>query len=1107
MLHDRHAAAARALARRLVRGEEEVDDVVAEAFTRILDLVGRGGGPGDAFRTYLLTVVRRTVHDRARIESRQVTPDDPFDPAVPFVDPALAGLERSMLARAFLSLPERWRAVLWHVEVERAEPADVAPLLGLSRDELSPLAYQAREGLRQAYVRLYLSASPDPACVPVLGRMVAHVRGGLSRRDSRTVTAHARGCARCRAVLTELTDISAGLRVVVGPLLAGPAFPEYAADLSQGPASRGAAGSSMSALLRVTVTPSPEETAPFPQPVRRADAEHVDEEVLFWGTDGFWAADGDTADTEEAEEEDLAFWESEADRAEAERRARREGGGAPEDGAGSTGAHGNGSEGGRAGGGAGGGGSGAGGAGDDGFGAGGADAGDGEWEAGACGARRSPRLVGWLQRVAASRRVAVAGGAAVAVAAATTFAVASGRLTVDRLATSPMAHPLGSDRSPLTVVEPDPVSPPGPEPGDMTGGGRARLRATIDPLGAMVRGRSGIVAIRLRNSGRGPSAGVRAMVDLPVGITMMPPGSRGHGAVLGPATTPPRRTPPHDAPSPKEGTPARGGTTPGPDAATRRDPASGGDAASPRDPASGRDALSPRDPASPRDASPDLGALLGRGALPGLDSSPGPGTTPDLGTGATPGRAGASGGAEAEGGEGTSTRRHRHGTGSPASPRRSEAALARWTCRAVPEGARCARSPLRAGESTVLLLRVQVAADARDGAAPAVRVRAGRVRTAARAATGVRPAGAPARFATEGRVSVMAIGNSLLTCPGGQTGCAAARRREGARRDNDLWSMVPLDADRVGSTAASSAARLRMPRGGRIVWAGLYWSAGGSAPGPIRVRPPGHRRYEPVRPDEVEGARLPSGPAYQAFADVTGLVAASRREGEWWAADAPMEPGVSRHAGWSLVVIATDPARPYTRTVVLDGAVATGGGSAPLRLPLDGLAPGRTPDETPGAASDETLGATSGESLGATSGETPGAASGESAVGTPGAASGESAGESSGGTTPGRTTGRTSGLTASGRTEARVRLVTWEGDAELDGDTVSAGGGPLVPEGGDRDAANPFDGSTGGAAGMTFGVDVDTFETDLRDDPALTITSEKDAILFGIAAVSTRTRQ
>ncbi|MEV0150979.1 MULTISPECIES: sigma-70 family RNA polymerase sigma factor [unclassified Nonomuraea] len=981
-LHERHATAARALARQLVRGEEEIEDVVAEAFTKILDLVGRGGGPGDAFRTYLLTVVRRTVHDRARIESRQVSTGDTerFDPGVPFVDPALVGLEKSMIAQAFLSLPERWRAVLWHTEVEGAKPAEVAPLLGLSPNGVPELSYRAREGLRQAYIQMHLSASSGSACEPVLFRMGAHVRGALSRRDSRTVTGHVNGCARCHAVMTELTDIHGGLRAVIGPLLLGPVFPGYASALS-----RPAPAPPSSALVRVIPTPrgSPAPVgpdtaaveAPFGTPVA---AERAEEETAFWEEDA-GLADAD---------EDLGLWEDLGDRKggdrvgrdrEGEDRAGRDrdgedragrdrdgedrvhdrtGEGSPEDGR---------------------------------------SGGDGrsveEREAGACGARRTPCLLAWLQRVAASRRVAVAGGAAVAVVAATTFAVASGRHAVDRLPTSPMAHPLTPGRSPLTVTEPNPVSPPGPESG-WAAGGDARLRVTIDPLGALVRARPGIIAIRVRNSGGGPSAEVKALVDLPPGVAMMPPGSRGHGAVLGPATSPPRRsprTPPRRVLPSQEASPPRD-TSPGPAGPP------GGDVLP------GRDLL------------PGLGVLPGRDATPGRDTTPGSDAAP-----------------------GGAAKRHRRHAAAPPGAREAVgsvgtgSAVGGWVCRPVPEGARCVRGALRAGESTVLFLRVQVAPDAREGAAPAVRVRAGRQRTAARAAAGVRLSGAPARFATEGKVSVMAVGNSLLTCPGGQAGCPEARRREGTRRDNDLWSMVPLDADRTASTAASSAARLRMPRRGRVVWAGLYWSAGGGVPGPIRLRPPGHRRYEPVRPDQVVAGRLPSGAVYQAFADVTGLVANSRKDGDWWAADAPMEPGVSRHAGWSLVVISTGPAKPYTRTVVLDGAAVTGDGHGSLRLPLDGLTPGHGP--------------------------------------------------------------------------ARVRLVTWEGDAELGGDTVSAGGGPLVPEGGDRDAANPFDGSSGGATGTTFGVDVDTFEAELGDDPALTITSEKDAILFGIAAVTTRTRQ
>jgi DNA-directed RNA polymerase specialized sigma24 family protein len=40
------------LVRQLVRNRAEADDVVAETFAKILDLLRRGGGPDDAFRPY-----------------------------------------------------------------------------------------------------------------------------------------------------------------------------------------------------------------------------------------------------------------------------------------------------------------------------------------------------------------------------------------------------------------------------------------------------------------------------------------------------------------------------------------------------------------------------------------------------------------------------------------------------------------------------------------------------------------------------------------------------------------------------------------------------------------------------------------------------------------------------------------------------------------------------------------------------------------------------------------------------------------------------------------------------------------------------------------------
>ncbi|SDL10473.1 sigma factor [Nonomuraea jiangxiensis] len=751
-LYERHVAAARALARQLVRGAE-VEDVVAESFTKILDLVGRGGGPDSGFRTYLLTVVRRTVYDRGRVESRQVSTGEIelYDPGVPFVDPALVGLEKSLIARAFLSLPERWRAVLWHTEVERSKPADLTSLLGLSANGVAALAYRAREGLRQAYLQMHLNGVPQHQCRPVLGKMGAYVRGGLARRDSKVVDEHVSACEECHGVLLELADVDRGLRVMVGPLIAGPLFGGYAMALAKS----GAAGTGAGGLLRVL---------------------------------------------------------------------------------------------GRV--------------------------------------RHAPK-----------QQAAMAGGAAVT-AAVVVLALVSGsepvKVGAPPAVTPPVAQPPASAWPPPPTPSEEPTQVPPPAKGEPPA--RARLRATIDPLGALVRAQPGIVGLRLRNHGRAPSENVVAFVDLPEGVTLIPPARRQH----------------------------RGG------------------------------ALDP------------VGTVDG------------------------------------------------------------------WACRPSGSGARCDREPLAAGRGTAVFLRVRVAEQAPEGAGPAVRVEAGPVSVRARAEEGVRTTGAPARFATDGKVAVRAIGNSLLSCSEPDAACSEARWRQGDRRDNDLWPMTALDRDGDPGTTASSAARLSLPKGGQVVWAGLYWSAGGEQAGPIRIRPPGRRSYLTVRPSEVTTRELPIGPVYQAYADVSGLVANAHKNGSWWAADAPLREGVSHHAGWSLVLIVTDPAEPYSQAVVLDSAAVVGGESRRVRMPLGGLSPAASP--------------------------------------------------------------------------ARLKLVTWEGDADLKGDRVSLGSGSLTPAGGDRDAANVFDGSSSGVAGMTFGTDVDTVRAELGADPGLTIATDQDVVLFGVAALSVRAR-
>jgi RNA polymerase sigma factor (sigma-70 family) len=247
-LFERHVEAARRLARQLVAAGD-VEDLVSEAFVKVLQVLQRGGGPDVAFRAYLLTAVRRLRVDRLRATSRLHTTDDMemFDPGVPFRDTAVEGFESATAARAFASLPERWQLVLWHTEVEGQKPADVAPLLGMSANSVSALAYRAREGLRQAYLTQHASELDDASCQWARAHLGAYIRDGISRRDAGKVEDHLRGCRCCAAIYLELSEVNSDLGAVLAPLLLGGAAAAYTAATAAATGAAGAAAMTVQA--------------------------------------------------------------------------------------------------------------------------------------------------------------------------------------------------------------------------------------------------------------------------------------------------------------------------------------------------------------------------------------------------------------------------------------------------------------------------------------------------------------------------------------------------------------------------------------------------------------------------------------------------------------------------------------------------------------------------------------------------------------------------------------------------------------------------------------------------------------------------------------------
>lgn len=234
-LWQRHAGAGLAAARQFATIADP-DDLVSEAYLLILRALQRGGGPSESFRPYLYRTIRNVA--LGWVDKTMAVPLDAAgeleDPAA---DPETATIRSTITVRAFRTLPERWQTVLWYTEVEGLEPADAAPLLGMTPNGVSALAYRAREGLKKAWLQAHVNTHRIPEqCRWTTERMGEYVRGGLSASARSRFDAHLETCTRCPILLEEIDELSGRLAVVLLPLALGGAAAAGLLATRSGPA-------------------------------------------------------------------------------------------------------------------------------------------------------------------------------------------------------------------------------------------------------------------------------------------------------------------------------------------------------------------------------------------------------------------------------------------------------------------------------------------------------------------------------------------------------------------------------------------------------------------------------------------------------------------------------------------------------------------------------------------------------------------------------------------------------------------------------------------------------------------------------------------------------
>jgi hypothetical protein len=179
----------------------------------------------------MLQTLRNTYYDRVRRDTKADFNGDltEHDVGAIYVDPGADAQERRYAALAFGKLPERWRMVLWHTEVEEDSPTRIATMLGMTPNGVAALAYRAREKLRQNYLSEHAADSPREECRWTVDRIGARVRGRLGERDASKVDHHLDACVTCNLLFAELTELNSGLRGVIAVIFLGGAASPYLA--------------------------------------------------------------------------------------------------------------------------------------------------------------------------------------------------------------------------------------------------------------------------------------------------------------------------------------------------------------------------------------------------------------------------------------------------------------------------------------------------------------------------------------------------------------------------------------------------------------------------------------------------------------------------------------------------------------------------------------------------------------------------------------------------------------------------------------------------------------------------------------------------------------
>ena len=221
-LYERYYPMARAIAFKHTSNATRVDDIVSEAFARILQALKNGKGPHSYMGGYLATTIAHLAGEHGLLAQKEIPSEQEHLESMGTLDETVIQLHESdEVISAFTSLPERWQTVLWLTEIEARKPREIAAAMNLSPNAVSALAVRAKESLREGFLRAHQNSPATPDCNRFSSHISPYVRGSLSQKRSDALRSHMETCNYCTSEYLSLVGINKSMRSWIFPVLAG----------------------------------------------------------------------------------------------------------------------------------------------------------------------------------------------------------------------------------------------------------------------------------------------------------------------------------------------------------------------------------------------------------------------------------------------------------------------------------------------------------------------------------------------------------------------------------------------------------------------------------------------------------------------------------------------------------------------------------------------------------------------------------------------------------------------------------------------------------------------------------------------------------------------